>query len=151
MKLSKQNNKQLNFRYRAVIIGSFRKHYPLITNIIKIFNSGGIEVLSPKHSKIINPNDEFVLFDYDPKDCGEKEIEDAVLKKINQSHFVYLVNPNGYVGVSASFEVGYCAAHSMRVFSMEDSNEMCVRYITGTYNPKEMVKYVRKNFKSLTK
>lgn len=108
---------------KSLIIGSFRKHYDQMVNIIDIFNKAEIEVLSPKKSIIINPEDDFVVFDYDLKRLSDKEIEDKVLDKMHDVDFVYLYNPGGYIGLSASFEIGYCYAHGIKVYAFEESNE----------------------------
>jgi len=87
----KKSNRQQQ-HHQCLIIGSFRKHYKEILRIIDIFHNAGVKVFSPKKSFIINPKDEFVIFDYDPKNKSKREIEDAVLKKIHNVDFVYLAN-----------------------------------------------------------
>lgn len=134
-----KSNATNNFSHTSLLIGSFRKHYKDIINVIKLFHDKGIEVLSPKKAKILNPDDEFVVFDYDPEHLSEKELEDLVLKKMHKCHFVYLVNPGGYIGLSASFEVGYCAAHGIDVYAAEPSTELCAKYIKDFIKPEEMV------------
>lgn len=137
------NKRKKNHQYQCLIIGSFRKHYREILKIIDIFHSVGIKNLSPKKSFIINPDDEFVLFNYDPKNRSKKEIEDAVLKKIHKVDFVYLANFNGYIGPSASFEIGYCHAHGIKVFALQSSEELCMEYIDDIKSPEEVVQLVK--------
>lgn len=146
-------SKQLadNFTHQSLIVGSFRKHYEPITEVIRSFHANGIEVLSPKEAKILNPDDEFVIFNYDPSHLSEKELEDLVLDKMHRSHFVYLVNPGGYVGLSAAFEIGYCAAHGIDVYAMEPSNELCMKYIKAIKSPEEMISFALQEYKSTTK
>ncbi len=135
-----------NFTHRSLIVGSFRKHYEPITDVIKGFHESGIQVLSPKEAKILNPEDEFVIFDYDPSDLSAKELEDLVLEKIHRSHFVYLVNPGGYVGISAAFEIGYCVAHGIDVYAMEPSDELCIKYVKAIKSPEEMIKFALQEY-----
>lgn len=146
-------SKQLtdNFTHQSLIVGSFRKHYEPITEVIRSFHANGIEVLSPKEAKILNPDDEFVIFNYDPSHLSEKELEDLVLDKMHRSHFVYLVNPGGYVGLSAAFEIGYCAAHGIDVYAMEPSNELCMKYIKAIKSPEEMISFALQEYKSTAK
>jgi hypothetical protein len=146
-------SKQLadNFTHQSLIVGSFRKHYEPITEVIRSFHANGIEVLSPREAKILNPDDEFVIFSYDPSHLSEKELEDLVLDKMHRSHFVYLVNPGGYVGLSAAFEIGYCAAHGIDVYAMEPSNELCMKYIKAIKSPEEMISFALQEYKSITK
>lgn len=129
------------FTHNSLIIGSFRKHYEPITDIISIFHARGIDVLSPKKATVLNPEDEFVIFDYDPPHLSDKELEDLVLDKMRRSHFVYLVNPGGYVGLSSAFEIGYCAAHGIDVYAMEPSNELCMQYVKAIKSPEEMIEH----------
>lgn len=146
-------SKQLadNFTHQSLIVGSFRKHYEPITEVIRSFHANGIEVLSPKEAKILNPDDEFVIFNYDPSHLSEKELEDLVLDKMHRSHFVYLVNPGGYVGLSAAFEIGYCAAHGIDVYAMAPSNELCMKYVKAIKSPEEMISFALQEYKSTTK
>lgn len=137
------NKKTNRLQHHCLIIGSFRKHYKEILKVIDIFHNSGITVLSPKKSFVINPEDEFVLFDYDPKNKSKKEIEDAVLEKIRNVDFVYLANFNGYIGPSASFEVGYCHAHKIKVFALEPSEEICTEYIDDIKTPEEVVQLIK--------
>jgi hypothetical protein len=132
-------------KYQCVIIGSFRKHYSEMINVIKLFAENDIEVLSPRISNILNPDEEFVIFDYDPEGASIREIEDLVLKKMHKSNFVYIVNPGGYIGLSASFEIGYCHGNSLRVYAMERSSELCCEYVDGVLNPKEMIKKIKED------
>lgn len=134
-----KSNQQDKFSHTSLIIGSFRKHYDDMTKVIRLFHKKGIKVVSPKEAEIINPDDEFVVFDYDPKHLTEKELEDLVLEKMHKCHFVYLVNPGGYIGLSASFEVGYCVAHGIDVYALEPSTELCAKYIKDFLKPEKMV------------
>lgn len=136
--------KTKNYKHKGLIIGSFRKHYKKMSDIIDLFDKADIEVLSPKKATVLNSEDEFVVFDYDPKHLSEKELEDLVLEKIHKVDFVYLVNPGGYVGLSAAFEVGYCVAHRIKVFAMEPSDELCAKYLHGIKKPEEVIEYTKK-------
>ena len=114
-----------------------------MVDIIDIFNKNAIEVLSPREAIIINPEDEFVVFDYDPKDLSDKEIEDKVLEKMHNVDFVYLYNPGGYIGLSASFEIGYCHAHGIKVYAFEESNELCFQYVDEVKKPHEVITLIK--------
>jgi ADP-ribose pyrophosphatase YjhB (NUDIX family) len=128
----------------GLIIGSFRKHYAQISEIIELFNKNNIQILSPQIAQVVNPSDEFVLFDYDPEHLNARELEDIVLKKCHKADFVYLVNPQGYVGLSASFEIGYCYAHNLPIFAMEFSDELCMKYIKYILSPNKVAEILRK-------
>ena len=129
---------------KSLIIGSFRKHYDQMLDIIDHFNKAEIEVLSPNKAKIINPEDEFVILDSDPEHLSDKEIQDVVLSKIHKVDFVYLYNPEGYIGLSASFEIGYCHAHGIKIYAYEHSNELCFKYVHEVKKPHEIVERIKK-------
>ena len=48
-----------------VISGSFRKHYDDIREAIRRFEGLGMQVLSPEHSEVVNPGNDFVLLETD--------------------------------------------------------------------------------------
>ena len=65
---------------------------------------------------------------------------------MHKSHFIYLVNPGGYIGLSAAFEVGYCAAHGIDVYAMEPSEELCAKYIKAIISPAEMIEFALREY-----
>ena len=92
---------------KAVIGGSYRKHWQEIQKTGEILAEMGIEVLAPK--KDVGPIDDTVEF---IKLTGEeekspKELESAFLEKMEQSDIFVVCNPNGYIGISTAFELGY--------------------------------------------
>jgi len=103
---------------KCVISGSFRKFYNEIVATAEIFQKQGVEVLSPKISVIRNAGGEFVLLESDATD-DIKTLEQAHLDAIKNADFLYLYNPGGYVGVSASLEIGWAIANNKKVFSLE--------------------------------
>ena len=101
----------------CVVSGSFRRYYAEICDVITTFESHGIHVLSPARSVIVNPGAEFVLFaDDNTSDVGE--VEQAHLAKIAKADFVYCYNPNGYVGINTTFELGFAYAHGVPVIAL---------------------------------
>lgn len=140
------NEKSMNSnqnKRKCLIIGSFRKHYSQIVETIKFFNTNNIDVLSPKISTILNPEDEFVVFDYDSKDADIRQIEDMVLEKMHNADFIYIVNPDGYIGQSTSFEIGYCHGKNLKIFAMNDSTELCSKYIHAVLTPHEVIEKIK--------
>lgn len=96
---------------KACIIGSFRKHYDDILKIIDLFECNNIQVLSPKKSSILDEEAEFVIFESDNPAFSNAEIQLEVFKNISKSDFVYVWNPDGYVGKTVCYEIG--AIHGM--------------------------------------
>ncbi len=96
-------------RDSVVIIGSFRKHLVEIGQVASEMRAQGVDVLSPISAVGVNPDDQFVVLVTDAPDKSPYDLQFAVLTKIFRARLVYLVNPGGYVGLSAAGEVGYAA------------------------------------------
>nr|MBP7766894.1 hypothetical protein [Candidatus Saccharibacteria bacterium] len=57
------------------------------------------------------------------KDDSINDIEERVLESIRRSDFVWLFAPEGYVGVSASFEIGFAYSLGIPVFTDSELND----------------------------
>ena len=104
--------------YYTTISGSLRKFLKEISDYYLEFESHGVKVLSPKISKIKNPDDQFIYFEEDGNK-PIKYIEKNHLLNIAQSDFLFVVNPNGYIGNSTLLEIGYALAKNIKIFSSE--------------------------------
>lgn len=93
------------------IIGSFRKYYQDIVKIIENFEEAGIEILSPKISSIINPGDEFVILASDDENLSKEQIQSKVFENERNSDFVYVWDPDGYIGRTTCYEMGCINTH----------------------------------------
>ena len=95
-------------QFRCIVHGSFSKHFLEIKAVCNEFTKAGIEVLAPKNSELIGDKDSFSLFE-DELDLDPRYIELLYLhnlKVLGENGFSYFVNPNGYIGKSASYELG---------------------------------------------
>ena len=113
----KENNQ--NSYIKGCIIGSFRKHYNGIVNAIEQFNAAGIEILSPKKSTIINPEADFVRLASDDGEKTESEIQAQVFEHERHSDFVYVWNPDGYIGRTTCYEIGRIIERGTPIFYKE--------------------------------
>lgn len=119
----------MNTKVDCVIIGSFRKFYPDILSMVKSLNGLRIAVLSPKKSKIIDPSQEFVVLESDTESTElpcVHYIETKVLEHIRKCDFVYLYNPQGYVGLSTAFEVGFAYASGKMIISTHPVSDITI-------------------------
>lgn len=133
-------NKNLN----CVIIGSFRKFYFDILHIAERLNYLGISVLSPKKSKIIDPSREFVVLESDIE-TSELPcihcIEGKVLEHIRTSDFIYMYNPQGYIGRSTAFEVGFAYAFGKKIISAHPVSDPAIaEFVDHIISPKNLDK-----------
>jgi ADP-ribose pyrophosphatase YjhB (NUDIX family) len=104
--------------FRVVIHGSFRKHFSEIKAAYDLFTKAGIEVLAPSATEIVGYKDGFALF------AGEEDVDPRMieilylhnLKKLGKGGFSFFVNPEGYIGKSASYELGIAHATNVPCF-----------------------------------
>jgi len=121
---------------KTTISGSFRKHLKEITQVIEEFEKYEVKVLSPAHTSPKNPGDEFVLFDGETTE-DPKELEELHLKGIKNSDFLYVVNPGGYIGNSATMEIGYALALNIPIYALEEPEEFILKLFVKKLSPKE--------------
>jgi len=122
-----------------VISGSFRKCYEDICRALKRFESLGIRVLSPQHSDIVNPGDDFVLLETDKSECPQ-EIEREHLNAILRADALYLYNADGYVGPSSAMEMGWALAFGRPVYTKEACVDTALKCFVGKPATPEEVK-----------
>jgi nucleoside 2-deoxyribosyltransferase len=83
-------------------------YHELVTN--------GCQVLSPHRLDFSNVDALFV------RDTAEVSLTEEIIERhhllaITQSDFLWLHTPNGYIGLSTAFEIGYAASRGIPVFS----------------------------------
>lgn len=99
----------------VTLIGSYRKDPAKLQNIFSELSSK-FELLVPQSIDFVDVSEEFVKAPHEV-DRTIKEIEDDTLEAIRQSDFVWLFAPSGYVGTSASFELGFAYSIGVPVFT----------------------------------
>jgi NTP pyrophosphatase (non-canonical NTP hydrolase) len=122
-----------------VISGSFRKHYDDIREMIKRFEGLGVRVLSPKHSNVVNPGEEFVLLETDSSTSPE-EVERDHLAAICRADALYLYNNEGYIGCSGAMEMGWALALGKAVYAKEACKDIALSCFIGQVASPEEVK-----------
>jgi nucleoside triphosphatase len=108
----------MNGGFRCVIHGSFSKHFGEIRRAYEIFTAAGIEVLAPKQGELTAGKDGFALFE-DEKELDPRLVELLYLhnlKKLGPDGFSFFVSPEGYLGKSASYELGIAQLTNTRCF-----------------------------------
>jgi ADP-ribose pyrophosphatase YjhB (NUDIX family) len=105
-------------KFSCVVHGSFSKHFGEIRKAVELFSEVGINVLAPKQSGLVEAKDGFALFE-DEIGQDPRLVELLYLHKIKQlgaNGFSYFVNPAGYIGKSASYELGIAQTTNTRCF-----------------------------------
>jgi hypothetical protein len=110
---------------RATVSGSFHRHMHAITRAVYELTDLGVRVVSPADPRIVETfgalnfvaSDEFRTI---------RLVQDRHLESIRSSNFIWLVAPDGYVGQSASMEIGFAAAH-IPIFSADALFDLTLR------------------------
>lgn len=134
-----------NTIFRCILHGSFNKHFKQIQQIHNIFTKAGIEVLAPALSEIQTTKNGFAFLDTDTSP-DPKMIEIQYLhnlKKLGQEGFSYFVNPEGYIGKSASYELGIVQVTNTRCF-FQHSLKDHPAYIhkNSIWKPEHLAEYI---------
>src|SRR3989338_728958 len=135
-------------QFRCVLHGSFRKHFDEIKKAHSIFTKAGIEVLAPAFSEIKYFEDGFAVLESD-KEKDQRMIELIYLhnlKRLGENGFSYFVNPEGYIGKSASYELGIAQVTNVRCFFSEIISDHPA-YIHHNFiiSPDGLIEYIKKN------
>jgi len=144
----KQPNNKFNFR--CVLHGSFRKHFEEIKRVHKMFTENGIEVLAPAMSEIKAMESGFAKLESD-LEKDRRMIELLYLhnlKRLGENGFSYFVNPDGYIGKSASYELGIAQVSNVRCFFSEKiSDHPAYLHKNTVWAPEDFVEYVKQTDK----
>lgn len=128
---------------KVTISGSFRKHLNEIIKVIEIFESHSCKVLSPSHLAPKNPGEEFVLF-HGEQTTNPKKLETLHLEAIRKSDFLYVVDPEGYVGNSAVMEIGFALAIGKPVYVAYKPQEFILKLFVKTVDPLKAINLTKK-------
>jgi len=127
-------------RVSATISGSFNKYLDQIQQKILEFEREGIEVLSPKLSTPSSRKGGFLILKSD--EGTPQEIEWKHLDAISQSDFLYVVNPEGYIGKSVALEIGYALSKNVPIYSLEKPKD---HVLSLFIKPEKSLKAIRRS------
>ena len=122
-----------------VISGSFRRYFDGISETVKALEALGIDVLSPKASKVINPGEEFAVLETDNTD-DSKTLKQRHLDAIAAADALYLYDPDGYIGDLSKMDLGCAIALGKPVFCKELVADPTLKFFCGTVATPEQVK-----------
>lgn len=135
----------MSSKFRCILHGSFSKHFDVIQETYNLFTAAGIEVLAPKRGEIVAFKESFALFE-DEQGQDPRAIELLYLhnlKRLGENGFSYFVNPGGYIGKSASYELGIAQLTNTRCFFRNKLNDHPA-YIhkNSVWRPEQLVDYI---------
>jgi len=123
----KPTNSQVAIRdLRVVVSGSFHRHMQIITAAVHELASIPVRVLSPADPRVVARQGEF-LFVASDRVRSVRLVQDRHLESIRAADFLWLVCPDGYVGQSASMEVGFAAAARVPIFATNAPSDLTLR------------------------
>ena len=105
---------------KIVISGSFRKHLDDIGTALTNFKKSGIKVLAPLTKEAINGNNDFVFLATDDPAKSADILEKEFMANIEKADFLYLANVGGYVGQSATTEMGVALMSGVPIVVAEE-------------------------------
>lgn len=143
-----ENTKETKPGFRCVLHGSFRKHFEEIKRVYKLFTQAGIEVLAPELSEIKSVEAGFTILESD-QEKDHRMIELLYLhnlKRLGENGFSYFVDPEGYIGKSASYELGIAQISNVRCFFSESPiDHPAYVHKNSIWKPEQFVEYVLEN------
>jgi hypothetical protein len=114
----------------AAVSGSFHRHMGAITAAVHELAALSIRVLSPADPRVVAAQGEF-LFVASDRVRSVRLVQDRHLESIRAADFLWLICPDGYVGQSASMEVGFAAAARVPIFATRPPSDLTLReYVT---------------------
>jgi len=131
--------------FRCILHGSFQKYFTEIQRIRQLFVDAGIDVLAPDCSPIVDVKDGFTILsndgDDDPRMIELRYLHN--LKRLGDRGFSYFVNPGGYIGKSASYELGIAQISNSPCFFLESLADHPA-YVHGNavWKPELLAEYV---------
>jgi hypothetical protein len=97
-----------------------------ITTAVHALADLSVRVLSPADPRIVAQQGEFLFVASDPV-RSVRLVQDRHLESIRAADFLWLVCPDGYVGQSASQEIGYAIAVKVPIFATRAPSDLTLQ------------------------
>lgn len=124
---------------KVTVSGSFQRHLAPVTSAVEAFTSLGCRVLSPEDPRVVDSFGEF-LFVASDRFRTIRTVQNRHLAAIAASQFLWLVDPDGYVGQSASLELGFAIALGIPILTTAPPADLTLRqYVTVVPSEAEAV------------
>jgi len=102
--------------FQVVLSGSYRKDFEALRATYEELLDLGCKVLSPSNVTAVRETDGFVFMKGEESQSPDA-IEGRHLDAIQRANFVWLHAPEGYIGPTASLEIGFAKAIGVPVFA----------------------------------
>jgi hypothetical protein len=101
-----------------------------ITKAVYELAALSVRVLSPADPRVVAMQGEF-LFVASDRVRSVRLVQDRHLDSIRAANFLWLVCPDGYVGQSASMEIGFAAGAGVPIFATRPPADLTLREYVG--------------------
>lgn len=129
----------------AAVSGSFHRHMEAISSAVRELAEHSVRVLSPADPRVVAHQGEF-LFVASDRVRSVRLVQDRHLDCIRAADFLWLICPDGYVGQSASMEIGYAAGAGIPIFATRAPLDLTLReYVTVVPSVSEALRIVAAN------
>jgi hypothetical protein len=130
------------FRLTAAVSGSFHRHMEAISAAVLELATLSVRVLSPADPRVVAQQGEF-LFVASDRVRSVRFVQDRHLESIRAASFLWLVCPDGYVGQSASMELGFAAAVGVPILATHQPSDLTLRqYVTTVPTLAEALRFI---------
>jgi hypothetical protein len=124
---------------QATVSGSFRQAISAVQEVVQEVVEHGALVLSPADPRIVDQFGDFVFVASDQV-RRIRTVQGRHFAAIAASDFLWLVAPEGYVGLSAAMEIGYAVSRGIPVYSSEVPSDLTVRqWVEIVANPAKAI------------
>lgn len=103
---------------KVVICGTYHKDPAGLRRIFRELEATGCRILSPIGIDFTNIREEVVITSKEA-DLDINELEKFHIRAMRDADFIWLHDPEGHVGISSSYELGYANAIGTPVFCFE--------------------------------
>jgi hypothetical protein len=110
----------------ATVSGSFRRSMTAVQEAVYALTDAGARVLSPADPRVVDQLGDF-LFVASDRLRAIRPVQNRHLAAIAASDFLWVVAPDGYVGLSAAMEVGYAVASGVPICGLEAPADLTLR------------------------
>src|SRR6202140_4552780 len=132
---------------RAAVSGSFHRHMEAITRAVHELAALSVRVLSPADPRVVAAQGEFLYVASD-RVRSVRLVQDRHLDSIRAADFLWLVCPDGYVGQSASMEVGAAVTAGVPIFVTRAPSGVTIReYVTTVSTLSEAIHKVEAGYR----
>jgi hypothetical protein len=111
---------------RAVVSGSFHRHLTQMGREIAELKTLGVHILSPMSLNVIGREKDFMFIESDSV-RSIKQVQSDHNRAIKSADFLWLVAPDGYVGVSAALEIGIAIERDIPIYCLTPITDTTLR------------------------